>query len=229
MLTNPPGDPKRKWECVIHEGPAAKARLNELDLEEEWLATAATAAAIARASATKLDPIGADGQLAYFACVRTLSQQILFDHNDADKWERVDPYNIPRVVNKETALAIAVSGANARVGLRGPEPCSKNDKGFRFKEIVAANVRRLTLFEDPRFMPVPDLDEQQTYVLLYYSDIIGTVRAELSLPTAVDDDGYLAEWRERIFVEIPNPGAPVRRIADDDGENEFPVVVTRRH
>jgi len=68
----------------------------------------------------------------------------------------------------------------------------------------------------------------QTWLLLYYFDETAQeIRAELSLPAEMTDDGYVKKWRERVIL----PSIPVVRdpmATDDAPDAPIEVKVERR-
>jgi hypothetical protein len=90
-----------------------------------------------------------------------------------------------------------------------------------------------------RFRPMPHRSEFTTWCLLIQAafyprdEFIGThiAQCELSLPLAIDEDGFVCEWSERIILEpVRLDDIPTRRENpdDDEGETEIDVPVTRR-
>jgi hypothetical protein len=133
------------------------------------------------------------------------------------------------MVHKQTGVAIVVSSGDANVGVPGRNPRSKNRKGSEAFWIVAVNEKQLPLFRDqPRFQPLPRLEEQITWLLLIYSDEIQTLRAELSLPVGIDETGHVSQWQERIILNLPAFDGGLRREQDDEGPEDIEVVVRPR-
>jgi hypothetical protein len=164
----------------LYQGPAATAALSRLDINPEWLATAVIASEIARRNTSPLEPVSAPGSNAWFAGVRRLTENILQGSPD---WVRRDEKNLPRLINTQSGVTIAMCGGDQGVGLPGRSPRTRGEKGNESAEMVRVNVaQQLALFGDqgPQFRPVPPRENRNNWWLLYYSDGIQVLRANAS-------------------------------------------------
>ena len=197
---------------ILHEGPSAEARLNNLGLSSEWLVDAVHASEVERQSCSVLEPSIAPGFKAWAAGFRRLAEELV-----PRGWAKIETRGLPRLVNKETAVAVAVCNGDDGTGLRGREPRSKHPRGVQSVLLVRSNRRQLNLpFGDERFTPVPPDREQVTWWLLVYSNGEGSLRAELALPVGLDDDRRFSVWKERIILDVPESEDFERRVSDDD-------------
>jgi hypothetical protein len=80
-----------------------------------------------------------------------------------------------------------------------------------------------------RFSKAPKVVPKQTWMLLYFiDDVADEVRSELSLPSSIDDDGYVLTWERRILLPpLDLPNKPAYRVEDDD-EGDDGIEVTRK-
>ena len=80
------------------------------------------------------------------------------------------------------------------------------------------------LFDSAQLELLPDLFKEdalfETWMLLHCVDT-SRVRAELSLPLTVDDEGHVLGWRERIMLDMASPteGGDL----GDSGDIDIPV------
>jgi hypothetical protein len=76
---------------------------------------------------------------------------------------------------------------------------NKNPKGPRAVEMIDYNVIQRNFFYE-----VEDSKIIKTYILLYFNDK-SEIRSELSVPSAIDKNGYIGAWSERIIL----PSQPI--------------------
>ncbi len=187
---------------LVHEGPRATARLAELDLTEDILIRVVQAAEMERRSCSPLEPTIAPGFKAWATAYR-VAAELLMPRN----WERVELRGLPRLLNPETRVAIAIVGGDEATGRNtGPDPKSKTPRGSQSIFLVRSNEHQLAIpfAEGQRFRRLPDDAEQITWWLLIYSDGISALRAELSLPVGLGEDNRLSRWQERILITVPD-------------------------
>jgi len=192
------------------EGPAAELRLRELGLEVSWLVDAVRASEIERRSCSPLEPSIAPGFKAWSAAFRRLAEELV-----PRGWAKTETLNLPRLVNKSTAVAVAVSSGNEATGTSN-EPDFKNTRGEVSKLLIRTNQRQLVLFAEMQYVPIPAEEEQKTWWLLIYSDDSGVLRAELGLPIRLGGDAELSMWEQRIVIDIPNLDQPSIPESDEE-------------
>lgn len=198
----------------IIEGPKKEARLNELGLEEEDLITAVLAAELERRNCSALEPRSAPGFKAWSTGFGVLAETLT-----QKGWTRVEKQGLPRMVNPENGVAIAVIHGDEATGRRVASPKTKSARGAQSLCLVRSNCQQLNLpFGDERFVPLPPEEEQITWWLMIYSDGASVLRAELSLPVGVGEDSRFSMWQERIGISVPDPGPEfdATRYDDDD-------------
>jgi|SRR5580693_8726482 hypothetical protein len=208
------------------------ANLAALGLKREQLREAVRLGELERVSCTDLDPQSFPGTTAWAHTIRYLRADLLLEG-----WVPQNKNNLPLTVHPVRHLGILVTSGSPGTGDPDGEPTTKYPKGPMTASQVKAN-RQLLLFGDtPRVLRVPRKDDVVTWCLLVYAvfyprnETIGThiAKCELSLPAAIDEDGYVCEWGKRIILEpVRLDDIPTRRdIGDEDG-GEIDVPVKRR-
>jgi hypothetical protein len=202
-------------------------RLEELGLTMDDFVAVVQAAEMERRSCSPLEPSIAPGFKAWVTAFRTLAEQLI-----PRGWQRVETKGLPRLLNLESSVAIAVVGGDEATGQNSTEsePKSKTPRGARSVFLVRSNERQLVIpFAERGFRPLPPEQEEITWWLLIYSDGINTLRAELTLPVGLGEDRRLSVWEERIILEIPEfYFAPHDRRDDEEPPFEMEVNVRPR-
>ena len=130
---------------------------------------------VARAQdVTAFHPVTARGYTQWSETVAYLRQELV-----GRQWAQGDPQNSPRVFSPDGKTSIMVVGGNADTGVSvEKDPRTARRRGPATRAAVPL-----------------------TWVLLYHwSKDEPTVRAELSLPAAVTDDGDISRWSHRILL-----------------------------
>lgn len=208
----------------IIEGPKNEARLNELGLDEEDLITAVLAAELERRNCSVLEPRSAPGFKAWSTGFGSLAETLL-----QKGWTRVEKRGLPRMVNPENGVAIAVIHGDEATGRQGVSPKTKSARGAQSLCLVRSNCEQLNLpFGDERFVPLPPEEEQITWWLMIYSDGAGSLRAELSLPIGIGGDSRFSVWQERIALSVPDPSSEPVPPSYHDEEPPLEIEVSVR-
>ena len=206
---------------LIYDGPQTTVKLNILGLTEELLVDAVLAGEIARRSCSPLAPANAAGIEAWIHSFVRLAEELV----PTDQWEKTETRGLPRMVNLETRIALAVCNGDGGTGLRWGAPKSKNPRGQQSVLFVRSNERQLNLFTEGPWVPLPPDEEQITWWLLIYSNEDEILRAELSLPVGLGEDSRFSFWRERILLDIPEPEISSIYASDDGGPPPLDIVV----
>ena len=71
----------------------------------------------------------------------------------------------------------------------------------------------------------PLAPRRETWMFLHYHDARGSLKAELSLPLALTDGGYVTGWRERIILDSDEIASLVRIIPQAEMSPEIDIPV----
>lgn len=201
------------------------SRLAELGLKPDILREAALWGFQQAAQTTSHDPPNLYGILLWAKIVRHLRDLLVPDYG----WQPDNRQNYATVVNPDKTVAIAVAGGDWRTGRRDETPSTRSEKGPMTKDAIQSNQMH---FHDlfPGFPSAPP--PPQTWLLLHHFDEDSEdIRVELSLPSEIDAEGFVRNWRERVIIDLV-PLAPIDgssaddEVDDDDLDQAIPV--TRR-
>ena len=146
------------------------------------------------AACTEHDPRVGKGVLTWTKINRGLR-----DHLIPMGWSKENPKNYEMTIHPEGHLAIVIARGNLSTGIADQTPMTRARKGPITQQIIQANQLS---FAD--LSPEWDYDnrKRETWILLHHLDPNGPVlRAELSLPSAMNRDGNVNEWKERIILQ----------------------------
>ena len=172
----------------------ARTRLAALGLTPELVHEALAAGELHRRRCTRNHPPSYAG---YGAWAETVCR--LGELKRPDNWVRRDPSNLSLIVSPDEAVALAVATGDERTGREGmPHPRTKYGKGPTVVSAVERNAEQLELFDSGRQKRTtrPPL----TWFLLVRRSP-GEIRCEVSLPNAVDEEGYIVSWSDRIILD----------------------------
>jgi hypothetical protein len=214
--------------CIIYKDPIeVRKKLRDLTVPLELLIEAAQQGFVERLNAIPpFDPITAAGTDAWRYPVRAVRGGLA-----GVGWRLDDPRNLPLVISDERRINITVSSGDQFTGIDGHRhPRSKNPKGVLIEEAISRNTRQIDLFPERLPQTVRKFEQTLTYptwvYLLYITD--EEIRAELSLPSSMDESDYVDGWAERIIVSVPLPDAElVDDIDFDEGAEIRPVVTSK--
>lgn len=208
----------------VHVDPIdTRRRLDELGLKEEHLLTAVRRGHAARLSCTANHPSQSPGYYAWSETVCVFREQVI-----PLDWERSDEGNLPFTVNPGRSVAIAVATGDEDTGRPDREPCTKSSKGPRTKSAVDENEHQMLLFGDIRLRPehLKKINARMTWLLLIHCDMQSReVRAELSRPVSMNEEGHVDGWDERIVL-TPFPfDSDLVDVAPLDNAPQSPEIV----
>jgi hypothetical protein len=204
----------------------ANARLSELGLDEGTLRAAVGRGFLARNECTENHPRMFPGVVTWAETVAALREQLL-----PRGWGRSDDNNFSRVVRGDGAVCIIVATGNEATGLLNESPSTKAAKGRNTVEAIAINNAQFELFEDSAVLQRSldtdgDADGMVTWVLLIHRDV-AEMRYELALPSKIDPDGRINQWKERIILR-PIPFGEASGSQGDDDALDVDVPIRRR-
>ncbi|WP_438036371.1 hypothetical protein [Sorangium sp. So ce204] len=207
----------------VFDGPDAARQLAELGLSADVLRDVILQGEYARVEATENDPLTAEGYDAYRYRVRGFRDAYCSKGWTIDRQRSLEMTRSPcgrRVV-------ITRGGKNG-VGLKGTFPQPRRSVGERTKDAVDGH----NLLLDPNWFNSTTrkpADSEEIWMLLV-ERTGDSVRAELSLPLAIDKDGQVAGWLVRILlpaIDMLDPDA-ARATTPDVVEVIDPPLVRRR-
>jgi hypothetical protein len=212
-------------EVRIFEGALALAGLQQLGIPLEVLVEAVQRAEVERRSCSPFEPSTAPGYKGWAGGLGVIAERM----NDLG-WTKKESRGLPRVVSPDGTHAVTLALGDSNTGIRGQLPRTKHPRGEVSICLVQTNTAQLDLpLVDARGKSLippgkgEDDDSAVTYWLLIYSDGKEVLRAELSLPIGLDDEGRLAFWEERILLDLPGTHAAVAR--DEEPPLDLPVEV----
>ncbi|MBF5093978.1 hypothetical protein F1643_05265 [Azospirillum sp. INR13] len=195
--------------CTVYKGAAARQKLREMSVPIELLIEAAQQGFVERMNAElPFDPVTAPGTDAWRYPVRVLRKALM-----ELGWRIDNPRNLPLAISDEKKINVTVSSGDEFTGLEGVrQPRSKNPKGVLMEEAIARNTRQYDLFPGSLPIAVQKFDQtvkHKTWVfLIYITD--EEIRAELSLPSSMDETDHVNRWAERILIPVSLPDAEVK-------------------
>ncbi len=210
-------------------------KLAVMGLTVKILSDAILAGEAARDMCTANDPQTAAGYDAWARATKSLREQLT-----TQGWERSDEGGLPVIVSRSGDLAVTVATGDENTGWtvdgntgHPVSPRTKYAKGATTIALVTLNRIQPDFWEpDREEITVPD-PTRKTWFLLRIRDG-ESVRAELSLPAAIGDDGHVEEWLDRIIlppISLKPGGGILEQPSPDSGDErgiEIDVPVRRR-
>ncbi len=187
-----------------------QTKLEKMDLTIEDLQEAARANFLAQASCTPNDAPTAAGVSGWIASVRHLREFLT-----VKGWKKENIKNSPRLIHPNGEFSIMFATGDDSTGNPIFDPKTKSNKGRTTRDSVNDNFRQASLFDlemIPHVVPLNKFKQEilkmkPTWVFLIHVQIDQNIddpkhilRCELSLPTFMDDAGYISGWSERIII-----------------------------
>jgi hypothetical protein len=129
-------------------------------------------------------------------------------------WSNCDDSNYSICISPDSECAIAVATGNEATGIVSAMPATRAAKGRITLEAVLVNQANLDLFPDEKKGAEDQAqrrheNKRANWILLVHR-AGNEIRAELSQPVSIGEDGRVNNWRERIILgSIPLDPAPV--------------------
>lgn len=199
-----------------HTEQAADARVAELGFPMSVLRPTIETWIAGRNSGTPFHAANYPGTEAYhqsLAELRIQGQPIGLEPRTRD--------GVELCVCNETRVGVVVSLGNARTGdieNLQLKPSTKYPRGPRSREVLTVQT---SLFP----VDAQATCEEEVWILLFLMTDEGETRVELSLPSVIDDEGTIVNWRERILLGCYPSGSGSRRPLVRDLEPTADVVV----
>lgn len=204
---------------------AVRKRLAQLGLSVEIVADVVLAGHIERLGCTENDAPTMGGLRAWGMAVRRFRE-----HLRPSGWTKSDLNNLPRIISPSGRTEIVVmTGDEATGSTRFGTPRPRYPKGYALRGLIAENRWQLDLFGPaPDPVTVDGSAGHFTWILLMSFDGRRTA-SELSLPTEIDEHGYVRTWSERVL--LPDVGVATLeedRPDEEDGDAGIDVPVRPR-
>lgn len=187
------------------QGTDSQITLEDFDLNRDHLHQAARAGVVAALNITPYHPVTARGFVQWADTVASLRKQL-----SELGWELTDHQNSPRVITPDKHRSIMVAAGDKNTGRKGKPPRFARRRGPATRVSVEVNGQQtLPLRELQEGLELNQLrhrngtaGQPETWVLLYcWVPEERRVHLELSLPSAMDDEGQVTEWAHRIPVD----------------------------
>jgi len=208
--------------CIIfQEEYEVEHELQKLGLSVAILNDAVASGALAKSNCTKYDTKGFPGNAFWSQTNRKLRETL------CPEWSLYLEKGVEGIMSPcEKFIVIPCSG-NAHVGRLEYNPKNKNPKGKVTSYIIEkSNQLSLLLPSESKIVAY------KPYVLLYYA-MGGEIRAELSVPSDIDDKGYILDWSERIILpaqDIDRASEAMLRLrkGPDLGTNSIDIPIKKK-
>lgn len=141
----------------------------------------------------------------------------------------------PLIVAPNKSMAITMTSGDLSTGVADACPTTKNPKGILTADAVRRNFEQIGIdfgpgYQVPKLLKPRRAKSAPLTWLFMVRMTTDDVRAELSLPAAIENK-YIVAWHERIVLEpmprISPPGAR-RLVADFSELEEIDVPVVRK-
>jgi hypothetical protein len=210
-------------QVAVWNDPAdVDAALARLGLTSAPLIEAVLAGYLARSSCTENDAPNVAGFVQWGRTLRTLRELLI-----PLGWSRSDDLRYYTAVAPDERVAIAVASGSEATGLANGTPTTRSAKGPSTAAVVFANAAQGDLFPEtlPKAQPKADRD-RATWLLMFYVDE-NEIRAELSQPIIIGEDGFITVWLERIILSA-QPLDPIVAVPKPDFGPNLDIPVQRR-
>lgn len=213
---------------VRSESKDVAEQLAELGLTADLLRTALEEGWRLAADCTKHDPPNLPGIIVWGKTIRHLRDALI-----PEGWRADNTMNYSTVVAPDKQTALAVAAGDECTGMDGVTPCTRSPKGPATRK--ALNRNQLTFANFAEHFPKPTRrrvmgTQRLTWLLLHCVDVErGEIRLELSLPSEMDEQGRIAEWRERILLQpIAHLPEAFTSMSVDDESADVEINIERK-
>lgn len=215
---------------IISDPVEVAEHLDRLGLPLDFLNEGRMAWARAAAGASPFGPVTGPGTLGWIEGVSFIRQGMTLRG-----WMPTDIRNWPLIVSPDRRTGLTLATGDHMTGLKsGPQPTTKNTKGFMVADAARKNGRQIMLnfpiqeivSRPQRAKPseAPDL----VWILLAFATPT-ELRAELSVPTAIDRRKVVGWGMRLLLPSIPREPSPgVHRSEEEVAPVDFEVSITRK-
>ena len=194
---------------VISDPSVVASILESMALTESTLRDSVFQAYLHRVRLTPNHPPSFPGLEMWGWTVASLREQLA-----SSGWVAINFGNYSVTVHDSLPFAINVASGDEATGVPGSSPNTRSKKGVNTSDAVLANSQQDWLAEllpEKKQKAEPASREFTTWLLLHFIDSKQKeIRIELSLPTAIDDGGWVTRWENRIMLKpISFDGDPI--------------------
>jgi hypothetical protein len=215
-------------ESKIFEKTDGNQRLVELGVPVEVLIQTAKDIATSRGNADEFHPVQAGGLLGWIAGVRTFR----LGHANVG-FSVSDVRGFSSVISPDRKLEAFIMSATKGVGrvTQGKAPRSKAPRGEQTLRRIEANQLSFPLehllVEEPSVESLPT-EKRENWCFLYQ---VGkkAIFSEFSKPTAVDENGFVIGWAERIILDPIAIASDIVHVAQDAETPNIDVEVKMKN
>lgn len=189
-------------------------RLHDLSLTEEVLRESLGYGHSHWAECTQNDPATLPGYVMWGKTIRRLRELL-----KPQGWTIDNRENCQLTVHPLGQFAIMVVAGDSGTGNSTREPATRYERGPATRKLFPSSQLSFLFYHLSQ--PPP----REIWMLLHHHDPTGILMAELSLPLAVTEDGYVTGWRERIILDLEelNPIGQVVPRTDTPPAIDVPV------
>lgn len=189
-------------DSILTEEKQIIERLKKVGIPENILLEATSMGTLSKSNCTIFDTKGKPGYIQWNDTNSTLRS---LTKNKG--WKTYQEGGIEGIISEDGRIRIIPSSGNAATGNPNQPASNKNRKGEGCIKMFKADVQGDFWHGFPEI--IDDMDEVETFVLLYYNDD-KELRTELSKPSFIDSKGKIKTWEERIILKSqklndPNP------------------------
>lgn len=214
-------------ETIVYVGDRARRYLASMGLSMDLMRLVLAKAHAETATCTELDPPGLPGSIMWGRTNRFLREETQL----LDAWKWSNPKGLPHTISPAADLAIVATSGDDNTGVIKDKPSTKYPKGAATIAKVVAN-QQLSLHDvDEEFPNGDELSSEEavkipTWYFLYF--LSGEeIRAELSYPRAISENGYIVDWTYRVIIDaLKFDNMPQFKDRDNDtAVSAEPIVV----
>ncbi len=214
----------------VFDADGGEEPLKRLGLSREGLNRVIMRALDAALSCNENDPITMAGTMLWGKGIRFFAEEYR-----PFGWKRINPDNQGIILSPDGFIGVTAASGDEDTGIANGSPCTRSKKGRT--TVAACRDNRQGSFAD-WLDPLPAIASTRVpgrstwFLLMHRNRKRNVLQAELSLPTSMDDDGYIVSWDKRILLaEVTFDSIPTHHQNEDGGGNaespEVTVQITR--
>lgn len=183
-------DFKKTQVIVIQEEEEVHKKLEELGLSVNILNNATASAYLAKCNLTLNDTRMYKGLTPWNEVNKTL-------RNDLPKWEKYTHCGVEGIISPSGKFKVIPCSGNIYTGDANNDSSNRYSKGIAALDIIEKSIQG-SLFENNYNMD-KNTNIVKTYIFLYRITE-KEIKAELSVPSYINKNGFIGAWAERIIL-----------------------------